>query len=64
MQQAEALHLARLAQLEGAVCALLREAAIGMEPNDQPDGVTVRMHADGIDIELLRGSIAVAGYSL
>lgn len=61
---ADPLHAARLANLEGALLALLREAGCGTPPNDVPDGMAVRIDADGIDIQYLRGSIAVAGEAL
>lgn len=59
--QLQALHAARLAHLEGAMCALLREAAADYEPNHQPDGLTARLDSDGIDIEYTRGGLPVAG---
>lgn len=64
MDREIALHLARLAQLEGAVSALLREAVAGHHPNDLPDGMVVRVDAVGIDIEYTRGSVPIAGESL
>ena len=57
----EALHAARLAQLEGALCALLREGAIDDDPNTVPDGLTVRFDGQSIELEYTRGGIAVAG---
>lgn len=61
------LHAARLANLEGALCALLREAGIE-DPNDAPDGLTVRAYVDEgqsvIELEWTRGGIPVAGESL
>lgn len=57
----EPLHAARLANVEGALCALLREAAIGEEPNDQPDGITVHLTADGVDIVYTRAGVPVGG---
>lgn len=60
----QALHAARLAQLEGALCALLREAAADQHPNQQPDGVSVRMDVDGVEIEYTRGGLPVAGEGL
>jgi hypothetical protein len=62
--QIEPMHAARLANLEGALCALLREAASDHEPNDTPDGITVRLDRDGIDIEYTRGDLPVAGEGL
>jgi hypothetical protein len=60
---ADPLHAARLAQLEGALCALLREAREPTEfhPNDVPDGITARLHGDVLDIEYTRGGMPVAG---
>jgi hypothetical protein len=55
------MHAARLAQLEGAMCALLREQAAEHEPNDMPDGIVARLTPDGLDIEYLRGPIMVSG---
>lgn len=62
----EAMHAARLAQLEGALCALLRECG---EVSDAPDSIVVRAYTtfEGrteIDVEYLRGGIAVSGESL
>ena len=62
--QIDALHAARLAQLEGAMCALLREAAADHDANDAPDGIVVRMDVDGVDIEYLRGPMVVGGEGL
>jgi hypothetical protein len=61
---ADPMHCARLAQLEGALCALLRDAASDHEPNDMPDGISVRLDNDGIDIEYTRGGLPVAGEGL
>lgn len=58
------LHLARLANLEGALCALLREAAADHAPNYQPDGISARMDVDGLEIEYTRGGLPVAGEGL
>lgn len=58
---ADPMHAARLAQLEGALCALLREAAGDHEPNDTPDGVIARLNREGLDLEYTRGGIVVAG---
>ena len=60
----QALHAARLAHLEGALCALLREAAADHDPNHQPDGISARMDVDGIEIEYTRGGLPVAGEGL
>lgn len=60
----EPMHAARLAQLEGAMLALLREASAEHEANDTPDGLTVRLDADGLDLEYTRGGMAVAGEGL
>ncbi len=61
---ADPMHLARLAALEGALLSLLREASTDHEPNDIPDGITVRMDRDGIDIEYTRGGLPVGGEGL
>lgn len=61
---ADPMHLARLANLEGALCALLREAANDQEPNEQPDGIAVRLDQDGLDIEYTRAGLPVAGEGL
>lgn len=58
------MHLARLALLEGALLALLREAGADHEPNEIPDGLTVRMDRDGLDIEYTRGGLPVGGEGL
>ncbi len=61
-----ALHAARLAQLEGALLGLLRGDVD--DPNDAPDGLTVRIFGDSgiqvIELEYTRGGIPVAGESL
>lgn len=61
MQGPEALHAARLAAVESALLALLREAAADLDANSQPDALAVRLDADGIDIEYLRAGFPVAG---
>jgi len=61
---ADPMHIARLANVEGAVCALLRAAAADHEANDVPDGVVIRMTPDGLDIEYTRGGFVVAGEGL
>jgi len=58
------MHAARLANVEGALCALLREAASDHEANDAPDAVSVRLDQDGIEIEYTRGGIPVGGEGL
>lgn len=60
------MHAARLAALEGAVLALLREA---QQEQDGPDGleVSVQLTFDGavsIDLQWLSGGLPVAGESL
>jgi hypothetical protein len=55
------MHAARVALLEGAACALLREAARDYEPNDEPDGIVVRLTAEGLDVEYTRGGMPVGG---
>ena len=63
----EAMHAARLVMLEGALCALLREAA-GVDGG--PDGIKVEAFHDlqinelVIDIQYTRDGIQVAGESL
>lgn len=57
----EALHIARLALLEGALCALLRESRFGEDPNDQPDGISVHLTDEGIDIVYTRAGVPVGG---
>lgn len=62
----EAMHAARLAQLEGALCALLRECG---EVSDAPDAIVVRAYStfEGrveIDVEYLKAGIGVSGESL
>lgn len=62
MHALDPMQAARLAQLEGAMCALLRECASQLDPNDQPDGLTVRLHPEtGLDLEYTRGGIVVVG---
>lgn len=61
MNRDQVLHVVRLAQMEAAAHALLREACADHGPNDTPDGVTIRLEADGIDIEYTRGGTPVAG---
>lgn len=62
--QIEPLHAARLANAEGALCALLREAATGEHPNDQPDGLTVELDGDGLTITYTRAGLPVGGEGL
>ena len=59
--QVDPMHAARLAQLEGALCALLREAATDFDVNDAPDGIAVTMQHDSLDVEYTRGGIPVGG---
>jgi hypothetical protein len=66
--QLEAMHAARLANIEAAVCGLLR-AARQADPNDTPDGLTVRVYTDEggdqqIDVEYTRGGRPVWGESV
>jgi len=58
--QVDPIHAARLANLEGALCALLREACKDFEANEQPDAVMVRFHAEGCEVEYRRGRFVVA----
>ncbi len=58
------MHAARLAQLEGAACALLREAAADYDANDKPDGIRIVLNADGLDIEYQRAGFPVGGEGL
>lgn len=60
----EPMHAARLAQLEGALLALLREAGEGVEPNDMPDGICATLDAHGLELEYRRGPIPVGGEGL
>jgi hypothetical protein len=60
----KAMHAARLAMLEGALCALFREAMEVEDPNEAPDGIVVHMDANGLDIEYTRGGIPVAAEGL
>lgn len=60
----EPMHAAHLALLEGALRSLLRSAGEGEEPNDQPDAITVRLDSHGVELEYLRGKVAVGGESL
>lgn len=60
----EPMHAARLAMLEGALCALLREAAAEHEPNDVPDSISVTLDGDGLEIEYRRGVMSVGGEGL
>lgn len=59
--QTEPMHAARLANLESALCALLRCAAQEYEPNEAPDSISVNLDADGLDIEYRRGGMPVGG---
>lgn len=58
------LHAARLAMLEGALLALLREAAEDEDPNDMPDGISASFDGTSVEIEYTRGGIPVAGEGL
>lgn len=58
------MHAARLAQLEGALLGLLREAGQGEDPNDMPDGISVTLDASGLDVEYRRGPVPVGGEGL
>lgn len=60
----DVMHAARLAQLEGAACALLREFSGGVDPDELPDGIVVRLGPDSLDIEYTRGGRPVAGEGL
>lgn len=63
MQSHDAMQAARLAQLEGAVLALLRDAQ-----DDGFDGLTISAAADDgqvvIDLTYLAGGMPVSGSSL
>lgn len=63
MQTRDAMQAARLAQLEGAVLGLLRDAE-----DDGLDGLTVQVSADAgqvvIDLTYTANGIPVAGESL
>lgn len=62
--QVEPLHAARLALMEGALLALLREAAADHDANDAPDSIAVTLDAVGVEIEYRRGSMPVGGEGL
>lgn len=64
MFSVDPMHAARLAQLEGALLALLRESVANLDPNDAPDGVTARLDGDGLDLEYSRAGRPVAGEGL
>lgn len=55
------MHAARLAQLEGALLALLREAGEGEDPDDMPDCICVTLDAAGLEVEYRRGPVPVGG---
>lgn len=57
----DSLHAARLAMLEAALLALLHEAGTGADVTYRPDGVHVRFHADGLDVDYMRGDRPVSG---
>jgi hypothetical protein len=63
MQSHDAMQAARLAQLEGAVLALLRDAK-----DEGFDGLTVSATADDgqvvIDLSYMAGGMPVTGHSL
>lgn len=58
------LHTARLANLEGALSALLRAAHQGDDPFDWPNEIRVSMDVAGIDIEYLQDGRQVGGEGL
>jgi len=58
------MHAARLANLEGAACALLRAASRDHDANDAPDGIVIRLQGGEFDIEYTRGRFPIAGESL
>lgn len=61
------MHLARLAQLEGALCALLREvyeAALLSEPTAAPDSISATLTHDGLEIEYRCCGTPVGGEGL
>lgn len=64
MPHIEPLHAARLAMLEGALCALLREAHAGDEPYDWPNEIRVTLGPLGIDIEYMQDGRPVGGEGL
>jgi hypothetical protein len=61
----EAMHAARLAMLEGAVCALLRECS---EEQGGPDQIVIRaartMDGETIDVEYITAGRQTWGESL
>lgn len=54
------MHFARMAQLEAALLALLREAA-REETFDEPDGISAHLTPGGLDITYWHGSVPVSG---
>jgi hypothetical protein len=63
MQSHDAMQAARLAQLEGAILALLRDAE-----GDGLDGLTISASADAgqvsIDLQFTTGGMPLSGFSL
>lgn len=57
----EPLHTARLANLEGALCALLRAASTAEDGYDRPNEIRVTLDAAGIEIEYLQDGRQVGG---
>lgn len=54
------MHFARMAQLEAALLALLREAQ-REETFDEPDGISAHLTPAGLDVTYWLGGIAVSG---
>lgn len=60
MNVPQMMHVARLASLEAALSALLREAQTDV-PFDTPDALTVTFDAFGMDIQFMAEGVGVSG---
>lgn len=65
----QAMHAARLAQIQGAVLGLLRDASEEEDGFQKPDGLTITATVDAdhtvfIDLQWMVGTVPVAGESL
>lgn len=60
MNVPQMMHAARLASLEAALSALLREAQTDV-PFDTPDAVIVTFDSFGMDIQFTAEGVAVSG---
>jgi len=63
------MHAARLAQIEGAILGLLRDASEEEDGFQKPDGLIISAvieqdHTVSIDLQWMVGAIPVAGESL